>query len=103
MKEKQEYGKIIINDNYYITRLDKYCLALLRKVTRQKKDTGEEYKDWEIAGYHGDLINALYQATKELSKDALFNSDKDLKETIVLLQEKDKEIRSLLKNLKITL
>ena len=80
MKEKVEYGKIIINDNYYITRLDKHCLALMRKIKRTRKETNEEYWDWEIAGYHGDLKNALYQAVKEVTNDTLFDKDINIKQ-----------------------
>ena len=103
MKEKKEYGKIIINDTYYITRLDKYCLALMRKVIREKKDTKEQYEDYEIAGYHGDLSNALYQAYKEITLDKLFKGDYGLRDVLNLLQENDKEIKKIIKNIKISL
>lgn len=103
MKEKKEYGKIIINDDYYITRLDKYCLGLFRRVERRKKDTAETYFDWEIAGYHGDINNAIYQAYRELKNDKLFDKDIELASLMQELNVQHKEIKEIIKNLKVEL
>lgn len=103
MKDKKEYGKIIVNEDYYITRLDKYCLGLFRRVERKKKDTEETYFDWEIAGYHGDVNNAIYQVYKELKNNALFEHDVELENLSAQLTKQDSEIKTIIKNLKVEL
>lgn len=103
MEKVNKYGEIILTDTYKITRLDKYCLALLRKITRTRKDSEEQYEDWEIAGYHGDLTSALLQARKELLHNSLFEKDINIDELISKVEQIEKETREIIKGIKVIL
>lgn len=71
-------------------------VTLSRKRKRKKKDTGEVYEDWEVAGYFATVENALKELVRQKVRDT------ELKEVKTVLAEISKTYKMIEQALKLS-